>query len=143
MNEGPFLGLAVTKIPDKILTSHCDTPIHKISSSSLTLHNPEEHIILSCLLQLKLLSLKSYAMTDSGATQLFIDINYAISHNIPLVLKSLPFTLEVVDGRPISSGDVTMETVPLQLTIGQHTEWVVLNATRLGHYPIILGNPMA
>jgi hypothetical protein len=135
------LGLTPIMIPTKSQISPQNYPIHRISSSSLTHHNPEEHIILACLIFSELFHLTSYAMTDSGATQLFIDIDFAKSNNIPLVLKAIPFTLEVVDGRPISSGDVIFETMPIQLQIGQHTESIVLNATRLGHYPIILGIP--
>jgi RNase H-like domain found in reverse transcriptase/Reverse transcriptase (RNA-dependent DNA polymerase)/Integrase zinc binding domain/Chromo (CHRromatin Organisation MOdifier) domain len=72
---------------------------------------------------------------------LFLDTQHAIKNNIQLIKKTIPLTLEVVDGRPISSGQVTHQTVPLEVRIGQHVEHLVFNITKLGHYPVILGMP--
>ena len=73
-------------------------------------------------------------MVDSGASRSFIDKAFVQSHAINLRLKASPRPLAVVDGRSISSGDVTHETAPVQLEIGAHTEDIQLDVTSLGQY---------
>lgn len=103
------------------------------------IYNPEEHIIIPIKLQLRSLTITIYALIDSGATSSFIDADLVLKHQIPLHELSHPLVLEVVDGRQISSGNITHETTSMQLLIGQHRESIALNVTRLGHYPVILG----
>jgi len=103
------------------------------------IYNPEEHIIIPIKLQFRSLTITIYALIDSGATSTFIDADLVRKHQIPLHELSLPLVLEVVDGRQISSGNITHETTSMQLLIGQHRESITFNVTRLGHYPVILG----
>jgi hypothetical protein len=81
------------------------------------------------------------ALVDSGATSSFIDQTFVAQHNIPVVKKSIPIPVEVIDGRTIASGAITHETTPLELCIGKHTEKIVLNIISTPHHPIILGLP--
>jgi hypothetical protein len=81
------------------------------------------------------------ALVDSGATSSFIDQTFVAQHNILVVKKSTPVTVEVIDGRTIASGAITHETTPLELYIGKHTEKIVLNIISTPHHPIILGLP--
>jgi hypothetical protein len=81
------------------------------------------------------------ALVDSGATSFFIDQIFVIQHNIPVIKKSTPIPVEVINGRTIASGGITHETTPLELCIGKHTEKIVLNIISTPHHPIILGLP--
>jgi hypothetical protein len=81
------------------------------------------------------------ALVDFGATSSFIDQTFVAQHNIPVVKKSSPVPVEVIDGRTITSSAITHETTPLELYIGKHTEKIVLNIISTPHHPIILGLP--
>ncbi len=81
------------------------------------------------------------ALVDSGATSSFIDQTFVAQHNIPMVKKSTPVLVEVIDGRTIASGAITHKTTPLELYINKHTEKIVLNIISTLHHPIILGLP--
>jgi hypothetical protein len=81
------------------------------------------------------------ALVDSGTTSSFINQTFVAQHNIPVVKKSTPVLVEVIDGRTIAYGAVTHETTPLELCIGKHTEKIVLNIISTPHHPIILGLP--
>jgi hypothetical protein len=81
------------------------------------------------------------ALVDFGATSSFIDQTFVAQHNIPMVKKSTPVPVEVIDGRTIASGAITHKTTPLELCIDKHTENIVLNIISTPHHPIILGLP--
>ncbi len=81
------------------------------------------------------------ALVDSDATSSFIDQTFIVQHNIPVIKKSTPVPIEVIDGRTIASSVITHETTPLELCIGKHTEKIVLNIISTPHHPIILGLP--
>ena len=65
-------------------------------------------------------SIKVSALLDSGASASFIDKDFAERHKLPLVTKKCPMSVEVIDGRPLISGDVTHETKALDIYIDQH-----------------------
>jgi len=81
------------------------------------------------------------ALVDFGTTSFFIDQTFVVQHNIPVIKKSTPVPVEVIDGRTIASGAITHETTPLELCIGKHMEKIVLNIISTPHHPIILGLP--
>ena len=54
--------------------------------------------------------IKTLALLDSGASTCFLDKEFAKRHKIPLVPKSKPVHVEVLDGRPLLSGSVTHES---------------------------------
>jgi transposase InsO family protein len=103
--------------------------------------DPEKHIVLSVYLVFHDVQISTKALVDCGASSSFIDASFAKQHHIGLKKKAVPRVLEVVDGRPVSSGALTHETLPVQLKIGTHAETIQLDVTCLGHYPIILGMP--
>src|SRR5271170_5622704 len=109
----------------------------------LSINSPknEENIILPITIRYSGAPISTFALVDSGASSSFIDITFAQSNSISLRLKATPRDLEVVDGRPISSGAITHETIPVQLEIGSHAEDIQFDVTSLGHYPVILGMP--
>jgi hypothetical protein len=59
-------------------------------------------------------------------------------HNFPRYQLKTPKTVEVIDGRPISSGDIT-EYVHIDCTIGDHHEKLVAYVASIGYYPLVLG----
>jgi hypothetical protein len=83
----------------------------------------------------------SFAMIDSGATANFINESFVFSENFVKDLLPFPQTLKVVDGRPISSGQVTHQVSSSMLIDDVHLENVSFNVATLGHFPIILGLP--
>ena len=96
---------------------------------------------LSVNIVIRGVSIPTSALVDSGAASSFIHTTFVHRHSIDLQLKASPQKLEVVDGRPIASGAITHETIPLRLEIGSHAEDIQLNVADIGHYPIILGSP--
>ena len=98
-------------------------------------------MVVSCILADNNSSLSSYALVDSGATGFgFIDGNFVRHHQLHPLPLSLPRNLEVIDGRPITSGLIT-HYVDIPIRIGGHEERAKLFVTTLGHYPIVLGIP--
>lgn len=115
--------------------------IEKQETEIIYPYHPEEHIILPAILEINGKKLPTFALLDSGATSSFINQTLVTENNLPSIKKKEPRILEVIDGRPISSGNVTHETPPVLLTIGAHSETLVLDVVQLGHYPVILGVP--
>ncbi|KAH7465047.1 hypothetical protein FOMA001_g16877 [Fusarium oxysporum f. sp. matthiolae] len=81
-------------------------------------------------------------MTDSGAEgKGFIDESWAKSQNLQFRPLKRPFEIEVFDGRPAESGQIT-HYVRAGLRIADHYQKNMLfYVTRLASYPIVLGMP--
>ena len=84
-------------------------------------------------------NIKVSALLDSGASACFIDKDFAERHKLPLVTKKWPVSIEVIDGRPLVSGDVTKETKALDIYIDQHRSTVVFNVVKSPTNAVILG----
>lgn len=82
---------------------------------------------------------KASALIDSGASACFLDEEFARCHRISLIQKTKPVHVEVIDGRPLSSGDVTHETLPVDVVINGHSSCVIFNIIRSPSNPVILG----
>ena len=65
-------------------------------------------------------SIKVSALLDSRASACFIDKDFVECHKLPLVTKKCPVSAEIIDGKPLVSGDVTQETKALDIYIDQH-----------------------
>ena len=99
------------------------------------------HLIVKCTIEDSFRKLKSHSLVDCGASGFaFIDKDYAHHHNLPLHSLKEPRHLEVIDGRPIDSGDIT-HVVKVGLNINGHYEQLSAYVTKLGHYPLVLGIP--
>lgn len=86
-------------------------------------------------------SVPLHALIDCGATGFsFVDEEFARQHNLPLVPLKEARSLEVIDGRPISSGDIT-HICKVPFMIDNHFEHLPMFVTALGHYPLVLGIP--
>jgi len=102
-----------------------------------------EHLVLQCQIETPHRTISTYALVDSGATgYAFIDSDFARKNKIPLSPLKTNHTLEVVDGRPISSGMVTHLAKPTTIIQEHHIEDATpMFVTRLGRYPLVLGIP--
>jgi hypothetical protein len=116
-------------------------PDHPFIISSMGHYQRDENIILEVIIQGK--NNKKHntmAMVDCGATENFIDRNYAEQIGIPLDKKIVPWRVLAVDGREIASGPVTHDTT-IKLTINNHHETIKLHCITIGNSPIIVGLP--
>jgi hypothetical protein len=95
--------------------------------------------VIPCTLSNRDIKIDTHALVDCGCTRLsFMNEAFACQHNFPHYQLKIPKTVEVIDGRPISSGDIT-EYVEVQYTIGDHYKTLTAYLTSLGHYHLILG----
>jgi predicted aspartyl protease len=100
-----------------------------------------KHLVVTCTLSLNGKEIPNHALIDCGATgYAFIDQDFAHRHELPLRPLKTPRALEVIDGRKISSGDIT-RLAEAHLSIHEHREKLPIFVTKLGHYPIVLGIP--
>ena len=85
--------------------------------------------------------INSHVLIDCGATGFaFIDKWFISQHNLPRHRLRVPRTLQVIDGCPVSSGDI-VEVTRIPLDIGGHREVITAFVTSLGQYPLVLGIP--
>ena len=98
------------------------------------------HILVKCSLR-KHDPIIETALCDTGATgYAFMDENFARQPNLPKYELRTPGPLDVIDGRPIASGDVTY-MVKVFVKIGNHEEELPAFLTTLGRYKLVLGIP--
>ena len=81
---------------------------------------------------------KVFALLDSGASACFIDEDFVKNQKITLVKKTKPVHVEVIDGRSLVLGDVTHETVLLDILIKDHNSIVTFNVIKSPSNPVIL-----
>jgi hypothetical protein len=66
------------------------------------------YLVIMCTLSLNNKEIPTHALIDYGATgYAFIDQDFADYDQLSPCLLKTPHTLEVIDGRKISSGDIT------------------------------------
>ncbi|KAH7432751.1 hypothetical protein KP509_07G038000 [Ceratopteris richardii] len=75
-------------------------------------------------------TLSLIALVDSGASSCFIDEGL-----------NRPVVAEVVDGRPLASGNITMETIPLRVHHGDHDSHICFNVISSPLNMVIIGMP--
>jgi hypothetical protein len=99
------------------------------------------HLVIPYTLTNYDIKIDTYILVDCRCTGLsFMNEALAYQHNFPHYQLKNPKTVEVIDGYPISLGDIT-EYVEVQCTIGDHYETLTTYLTSLRHYPLILGIP--
>ena len=100
-----------------------------------------KHIVISCSQSFGDIRVETHAYIDCGATgYAFVDDEFAHQYQIPKFQLKKPKTVEVIDGRPIASGDIT-HLAKATHSILEHHENLPKFITALGHYPIVLGTP--
>ncbi len=87
-------------------------------------------------------AVETTALIDSGAAGNFIDINFANSHNLPLVTCETRLGVTALDGWPLGPGLVQFKTQVLTLRTGSlHIERICLFAIDSPQNLVILGLP--
>mgnify|MGYP000715813627 CR=1 FL=1 len=78
------------------------------------------------------------ALFDSGATTCFMDMLFGHTHSIPNLVKTKPTPIEVINKRPLLSGAIIEETIPLELIVGSHWETIAFDLISSPHQPFFL-----
>ena len=139
LGQQPHDGTAVGRTPGKY-SSSLSPPVFRLSSLS-NVAMEGKHLVVLCNLSFGDKTIASHALIDCGATGIsFVDEDFARHHQLPLTPLKQPRALEVIDSRPISSGDIT-HAANVTLSIHEHREELPMFVTKLGHYPIVLGIP--
>jgi len=100
-----------------------------------------KHLFITCSLTVNNQEIPTPALIDCGATGIaFMDQDFSRHHQIPLQELKPNKQVEVIDGRPIESGDIT-HIAKVGMQIQEHMEQLPMLITKLGHYPIVLGIP--
>jgi hypothetical protein len=87
------------------------------------------------------LRIDTHALIDCGCTGFsFMNDEFAYQHNFPSYKLKNPKSVEVIDGWPISSGDIT-EYVYIDYTIGDYHEKPIAYVASISHYHLILRIP--
>jgi hypothetical protein len=67
-----------------------------------------KHLVITCSLTVNKHEIPTHALIDCGATGIaFMDQDFARHHQIPVQQLKEKKQVEVIDGRPIESGDIT------------------------------------
>jgi hypothetical protein len=100
-----------------------------------------KHLVITCTLTANNQQIPTHALMDCRATGIaFMDQDFVRHHQIPLPELNQKKQVEVIDGRPIESGDIT-HIAKVGMNIQDHKEQLPMFITKLGHYSIILGIP--
>lgn len=79
-------------------------------------------------------------MIDSGATNNFMSPRYRENMKIEGRQKENVEPLLGLDGQKLGTGQVSVETVPVTMAVGQHVESIAFDVTPLGNkYDVVLG----
>ncbi|KAH0609458.1 uncharacterized protein H6S33_012944 [Morchella sextelata] len=119
------------------------SPLSAFSISGFSVSSVEDkldgdHFVASCKIVNNRISIQTHALIDTGCSGFaFIDETFTRHNNLPFLPLKSPRTLEVIDGRPISSGQIT-HLCYLPLSIDSHHETIPFFVTKLGSYPLVL-----
>ncbi|KAH0606496.1 uncharacterized protein H6S33_003330 [Morchella sextelata] len=122
------------------------SPLSAFSISGFSVSSEEDkldgdHFVASCKIVNNKIPIQTYALIDTGCSGFaFIDETFACHNNLPFLPLKSPRTLEVIDGQPTSSGQIT-HLCYLPLSIDSHHESIPFFVTKLGSYPLVLGIP--
>ena len=101
-------GVSLPVAENKIVEDAISVPAFRISASSFLDESSLDgrHLVVKCILG-SAEPIDTEALTDCGASGYsFIDEQFVSQHNLPRYQLRTPRALEVIDGRPISSGDI-------------------------------------
>ncbi|KAH6557144.1 hypothetical protein KP509_1Z131700 [Ceratopteris richardii] len=80
------------------------------------------------------------ALVDSGASSCLIFEGLVKKHGIPVLQKNKP-VVALVDGRPLAFENITMETAPLRVHLGDHESHICFNVISSPVHLVIIGMP--
>ena len=61
------------------------------------------------------------------------------THSINKVVKTKPIPVEFIDGRPLLSGAIIEETIPIELIMEYYREMIAFDLISSPNHPVILG----
>src|SRR5258708_38276010 len=129
---------SIKKLNSRIVNTVSDSVEEKKKNKN---KSPQaRHIEITCEVGQANNKVQTKAMIDSGTTSCFIDKDFCRNMGFTLTQKKKPITVEVIDGREISSGAITHEA-RLRLITADRTEEAIFDVTRLGHNSLVLGLP--
>jgi len=100
-----------------------------------------KHLVITCTSTVNSREITTHALIDCGATGIaFMDQDFACHHQLPLQELKEKRQVEVFDGRPIESGDIT-HVSKVGMMVQDHKEQLPMFVTKVGHYPIVFGIP--
>jgi len=124
-------------------TTHHPEPNH-VSQYSVTSVNQQPNtgaLVIPIGILTNKQTINTHGLLDSGASGNFISSNLVKEFDIKTKKKTKPITLILADNQPSTTGSVTHETVPLDLSIEGHRTTVVFEIARALAHPVILGLP--
>ena len=100
------------------------------------------HLVISCTInKSSLYNISTHALIDFSATSYaFVDDKFACYHSLLRYRLKIERELEVIDGRPIKSGNI-MHMTKISLYINGYEERLPAFTTHLEYYPLVLGKP--
>ena len=91
-----------------------------------------KHLVITCTLTVNNREIPTHALIDCGATSIaFMDQDFGRHHQIPLQELREKRHVEIIDGRPIESGDIA-HTAKVGMKIQDHREQLPMFVTKLG-----------
>jgi len=100
-----------------------------------------KHLVITCTLTMNNQEIPTHVLIDCGATGIaFIDQDFTCHREVPLQELKEKRQVEVIDGRPIESGDITY-IAKVGMRVQDHKEQLPMFVTKLSHYPVVLGIP--
>uniref|UniRef100_A0A8C5R0Q2 ribonuclease H n=1 Tax=Leptobrachium leishanense TaxID=445787 RepID=A0A8C5R0Q2_9ANUR len=103
---------------------------------------PMPHLLLPISLQWQQRTFPLQAMVDSGASGCFMDATLATCISLPMSNKEIPVEIRLVDGSTLSSGPITQESIPVQMSLGHgYSELLRFDIVTSPIFPVILGLP--
>ncbi|KAJ1182069.1 hypothetical protein NDU88_007264 [Pleurodeles waltl] len=105
------------------------------------------HLKLEIRVQVKKKIYFKKALVDSGATGNFVDVQLVRAWGIPCIEKKTPEIIQAVDGKLLTGGPVTLQTIPLSMICEdknqrkKHKEKIILDVIHAPQCGIILGLP--
>jgi hypothetical protein len=76
---------------------------------------------------------------ETRASACFMDKDFAMKHSLERIEKVHPTPMEIIDGRPLVSGNVMKETQPLEIMLRDQVSHVVFNIIQCPANPLVLG----
>jgi hypothetical protein len=99
------------------------------------------HLVILYTLSAHDIDIDTHILVDCGCTGLpFINDGFVHQYNVPHYQLKNPETVEVIESRPISCGNMT-RYIEVQYMISDHYKTLTAYLISLRHYPLILGIP--
>ncbi|KAH7424403.1 hypothetical protein KP509_11G007200 [Ceratopteris richardii] len=120
-HEG-FLGELTATFGDADMSQVEKAKLRKLHQAT-----PLETFLALVKLIMPKMTLSLIVLVDLGGSSCFIDEGLVKKHGIAVVQKNKQIIAEVVDGRPLAFGNITMDTTPLSVYLGDHDSHIYFN----------------